>query len=96
MDGAITRWGSTLAVDPARNMSAWSMCDGARHHGVHQGQDLAARLEPTGAATQPDRRVAQSLEAESAHQGGDEQQTGIGHQIRIVKGHSDPVDSARY
>ena len=25
MEGAITRWGNTAAVDPARNMSAWSI-----------------------------------------------------------------------
>ena len=69
---------------------------GPGHHGVHQGQDLSARLESTGPPAEPDSRVAQSLEAEPAHQGGDEQQTGIGHQIRIVEGHGDPVDSARY
>ena len=47
-------------------------------------------------APEPDGRVAQVLEAKLAHQGGDEQQASIGDQIRVVEGHGDPVDSARY
>jgi hypothetical protein len=41
-------------------------------------------------------RVAQVLETELGDQGGDEQEAGIGHQIRVVEGHRDPIGSARY
>jgi hypothetical protein len=37
-----------------------------------------------------------AFETQPLHQRGDEQQPGIGHQIRIVEGHGDPVDTARY
>ena len=66
------------------------------HHGVDQGQDLAPGLEATGARTKADGRVAQGLEAEPGDHGGDEQQARIGHQIRVIEGHGNPVDSARY
>src|ERR1019366_10665735 len=65
-------------------------------HGVHQGQDLAPGWEATDASTKAEGRVAQVLETELGDQGSDEQQAGIGHEIRVIEGHRDPVDSARY
>jgi hypothetical protein len=69
---------------------------GPGDHSVDEGQDLAARCETTNAALEADGLVAQLLETEPAHQGSDEQQAGIGDKIRIIEGHGDPVDSARY
>jgi hypothetical protein len=37
-----------------------------------------------------------SLETETHHQGGDEEQPGVGHQARLVEGHRQPIDPARY
>jgi hypothetical protein len=68
----------------------------AGHHGVHQRQDLAPRKRPADPAAQAHGRVDQRLQTETDHQGGDQQQPGIGHQVRFVKGHHDPVDSVRY
>jgi hypothetical protein len=69
---------------------------GTSHHGVHQGQDLAPGLEATDASTKADGRVAQDLETELGDHGGDEQQAGVSLQIRVIEGHGNPVDSARY
>jgi hypothetical protein len=59
-------------------------------------KDLAPGLETTAAFTKADGGVAQSLEAEFVHHGGDEQQAGVGHQVWIIEGHGNPVHSARY
>ena len=68
----------------------------ARRHGVHQGEHLASREGPTDTTRQVNSGVDQALETEADHQRGHEQQPGVGHQIRLVEGHLDAVDSARY
>ena len=68
----------------------------ARRHGVHQRQHLAPGKRPADPARQVDHLVDQALEAEADHQRGHEHQTGVGHQIGLVEGHLDAVDSARY
>ena len=58
---------------------------------------LRPGLEATGASTKS-RMVAlhRASRPSLAHHGGDEQQAGIGHEIRVIEGHDNPVDSARY
>ena len=68
----------------------------ARRHGVHEGQNLAARQSPADPARQVDHLVDQPLETEAAHQRGHQNQAGVGHQVGLVEGHLDAVDSARY
>ncbi len=68
----------------------------ARRHGVHQGEHLAPRQRAADPAREVDGGIDQALEAEPGHQRGHEQQTGIGHQVRLVEGHLDAVDPARY
>jgi hypothetical protein len=67
-----------------------------RHHGVHQRQHLASGKGATHPTRQVDHLVDQSFETKSDPQGGHQQQPGIGHQVRVIEGHRDPVDSARY
>jgi hypothetical protein len=69
---------------------------GAGHDGMHQGQDLAARQRATDPADQAHRGVHQALQVEPEDQGADQQQAGIGHQVRIVEAHRDPVHRVRY
>jgi hypothetical protein len=68
----------------------------SRHHGVHQGQDLASRKCSTDTTRQVDHVVDQSFETKPDHQGGHQQKPGVGHQVRVIEGHLDAVDSARY
>jgi hypothetical protein len=68
----------------------------SRRHGMHQGQHLAPRERTAHSAREVDGGVDQAFEAEAHHQCGHEQQPGIGHQIGLVEGHLDAVDSARY
>ena len=68
VEGAITRWPSTFAVEPARSMSAWSMWEAEAAHGVHQGQDLPPRFEAPDPSRQVNRRVPQVLEAQTSRQ----------------------------
>jgi hypothetical protein len=66
---------------------------GATHdHRVHQRQHLAARQRPADAARQPNHRVHDPLQLEPRHDRPDENQPGVGHQIRIVEVHLDAVD----
>ena len=67
----------------------------AGHHGVDQGQHLATGQRSSDASGEVDRRVDQALETEADDQRGHQQQPGVGHQIRLVEGHLDAVDSAR-
>jgi len=69
---------------------------GAGHHGVHQRQDLPSRPEPANPPRVVDRGVAEPLEPKTLGQRGDEHQAGAGHQVRLVEGHCNPVDPARY
>jgi hypothetical protein len=68
----------------------------ARRHGVDQGEDLAPRKSATHAARKVDSGVDQAFETEADHQRGHEQQAGVGHQVGLVEGHLNAVDSARY
>jgi len=68
----------------------------AGHHRVHQREHLAAGPCPTDAPREIDGGVDQAFETKTGYQRGHQQQPGIGHQIGLVEGHVDPVDSARY
>ena len=68
----------------------------ARRHGVDQGQHLASGKGTTDPTRQVDDLVDQALETETDSQGGHQQQPGIGHQVGVIEGHLDAVDSARY
>ena len=61
MDGVIIRCANTLSVGPGR--SNVGVIDVARsgHHGVEEGQELAARREATNAAAETDGLVHSSL-----------------------------------
>lgn len=67
-----------------------------RHHGVHQGQYLATRKCATHTTRQVDQVIDQAFETQSDHQRGHQQQPSVGHQMGVIEGHVDPVDSARY
>jgi hypothetical protein len=61
-----------------------------------QREDLAARSRATDPIEEANFAVHECLEAEAHHQRRGHDKPGIGHQSRIVKGHPDPVDPARY
>ena len=68
----------------------------ARHHGVHERQHLAPRQCPADTARKVDGGVDQAFETEADRQCGHQNQAGVGHQVGLVEGHLDAVDSARY
>ena len=68
----------------------------ARDDRVHQRQDLAARTRTPNPARKPHRAIDQRLQRQSRRQRRDHQQASIGHQVRVVEGHLDPIDRARY
>jgi hypothetical protein len=82
-------------VAPERSMSAWSMWLPP----AAMACTRVSTLRPGGPADpsrQVDRGVDQAFEPEPDDQRGHQQQPGIGHQIGLVEGHLDAVDSARY
>jgi hypothetical protein len=64
--------------------------------GVHQGQHLAPGQGAADPAHQANGGVDQLLDPKPGGQGGHQQQPGVGHQVLVVEGHLDAVDSARY
>ena len=64
--------------------------------GVDQGQDLASGKGSAHSSRQVDHLVDQAFETEPDHQCRHQQEPGVGHQIRLIEGHLDAVDSARY
>ena len=66
------------------------------HHGVDQGQHLATGPCTTDSSREIHGGVDQALETEASDQRRHQQQPGIGHQVRLVEGHADPVNPARY
>ena len=67
-----------------------------RHHGVHQGEHLAAGQCTSDPPRQVHGGVDQALETEASDQCRHQQQPGIGHQVRLVEGHLDAVNPTRY
>ena len=67
-----------------------------RHHGVDQGEHLAPRQRAADTAAETNGGIDQAFEIEPGHQRRHQQQPGIGHQVRLVEGHANPVDPARY
>ena len=68
----------------------------ARHHRVDQGEHLASRARPPDDAAHLHRVVDEALQTEATDERRNEQQAGVGHQSRLIEGHRQPVDSARY
>jgi hypothetical protein len=68
----------------------------SRHDRVHETQHFATGQCTAHTAGQPQRRVDQRLEAETHDECRDEQQAGIGDEVRLVECHLDPVETARY
>jgi hypothetical protein len=62
----------------------------------HQSQDLSTRPGSANPTDQAHLLVHQRLEAEAHHQRHRQDQPGIGHQGRLVEGHTNPVNPARY
>ena len=83
----MTRCPSTERWTRAR-VSAWSMWLAPRHHGVDQGEHLAAGQGTPDTARQIERGIDEALEAEAGDQGRHQQQAGVGHQVRLVEGHT--------
>jgi hypothetical protein len=95
VEGAMTRNGNTIWVDPAPQHVGVVDVRPARQDRGDQGEHLAARSRPTRGC-QSDGGINQGLEPEMNHQGGRNDQSGVSHQSRVVKGHLDPLDCARY
>ena len=68
----------------------------ARDHRMHEGQHLAPRAGATDLADEAHRRVDQRLQPEPLRERRDEQQPGIGDEIRVIEGRVDPVERMRY
>jgi hypothetical protein len=96
VDGAITPMLEHLCARTSAQHVGVVDVAGPGHHGMDQGQDLPSRSEPADASAQLDRGVTEPLEPETLGHGGNEHQAGIGHQVGLVEGHRDAVDSARY
>ena len=95
VDGAITRCPSTSAVAPARSMSAWSMWLAPATMAWTSVRIFLPGRNPPTRPGQLDRGVTQLLESEPLGQGRNEHEAGVGHQIRLVEGHRDAVDTHR-
>ena len=95
VDGAITRCDSTAAVEPDAHVGVIDVA-GAGDHRVDQRQHLAARASAADPADQAHRRVDQCLKPEPLRQRGDEQQTGVGDQVRLVEDEVDAVQTMGY
>jgi len=68
----------------------------AGHDRVHQRQHLPARAGPTDPAGQPDQAVDQPFQLQAEDQGADQDQPGVGDQVRIIEPHLNPVQPVRY
>jgi hypothetical protein len=95
VDGAMTRCPSTPGRPRPQAVGVADVA-GPGHHGMHQGQDLAAGTEPAGPVGEPDCGVDQGLQTQAGHQRGHQDQPGVGHQARLVENHLHPVNPARY
>ena len=100
-EGAEGRW----CHDPVRQHLVGRSCTqdigvldvgGTGHHGMHQGQHLAARRETAPGRGDAHSGVHQGFEAELSHHRGHQQQPSIGDEVALVEGHLIPVDAARY
>ena len=68
----------------------------SRRHGVHERQHLASRQGPTDTTREVHGGVDQAFQPEPHGHCGHQHQPGVGHQVGLVEGHLDAVDSARY
>jgi hypothetical protein len=66
------------------------------HHGMDQGEHLATGPKAPRPAAETDGGIDEHLETEALDERGHQHQPRIGHQIRLVEGHHNAVDSARY
>jgi hypothetical protein len=62
----------------------------------NQGEHFAAWSSTTDAINKTHLLVHKTLETEAHHQSRGHDQSGIGYQSRVVEGHSNPIDPARY
>jgi hypothetical protein len=69
---------------------------GAGHNGMHEAEHLATGERPADPAGESERRVDERLQSEADDEARDEQQAGVGDEVRIVECHLDPVETARY
>ena len=86
VDGAITRCAEHRRGRTGAQHVGVIDVRSAGDHRVHQRQHLAARTGATDPADQPHRRVDQRLQPEPLRQRRDEQQPGVGDQVRVVEG----------
>ena len=84
VEGAMTRWPSTLAVCPQRSRSASSM-QAPRQQRVDQGQQLAAGPVRAGPLAQIDHRIGGLLDPQPLGQGGRQQQARVGDGVGVVQ-----------
>ena len=66
---------------------------GPGDHRVHQRQHLAARTGTADPADQAHRGVDQRLQPEPLRQRRDQQQTGVGDQVRLIEDDVNAVDA---
>lgn len=89
-----------LAVEAAEldrgGVSSLAAATGAARTTIQEGMGELVDERAPDATREVDCRVDQALEMKTGDQRGHHQQPGVGHQVRVVEGHGDPVDSARY
>jgi hypothetical protein len=91
MEGAMTRWPSTLAVCPQQQVGVVDAV-ATRQHRVDQGQQLAAGPVRAGPLTQVDQRIGGLLDAQPLGQRGRQEQPGVGDGVGVVKGDVELVE----
>ncbi len=64
--------------------------------GVHKGQDLAPRQGAAHTTHQAHGGIDEFFDAKAGGQRRHQQQPGVGHEVLVVEGHLDALDSARH
>lgn len=67
----------------------------ARERGEHEAQELVADVGPAHRVAQVEVLIDELLQAQVLHQGGRQQEPGIGHQAVIVEGRVESVEAVR-
>ena len=83
-------------MPPERSMSAWSMWLAPATMACTRVITLRPGRAPPTRPARLHLGVHQALQLEADGHGGDQQQPGVGHQVRVVEAHLDAVDGVRY
>ncbi|HEY5274451.1 MAG TPA: hypothetical protein VIJ34_14645 [Acidimicrobiales bacterium] len=63
---------------------------------MHEREHLATRERAADATVEPKGAVHELLDPKARRQGRDEHEPSIGDECRLVEGHPNPVETARY